>query len=46
MSLDSSKVLSSSDFGLDIRNNVDSLIRDSLGGVRHSHFGFSLNGGF
>jgi hypothetical protein len=43
---ESSKVSSSSDFGLGIRNKVNSIIRDTLGGVRHSYFGFSLNGGF
>jgi hypothetical protein len=43
---DSSKGSSSSDFGLGIRNKVNSMIRGSLGGVRHSYFGFSLNGGF
>jgi hypothetical protein len=34
------------DLGSTIRNKVDSIIRDSLGEVRHSLFGFSDNGGF
>jgi hypothetical protein len=45
---DDSKLFSSSssDLALAIRNKVDSIIRNSLGGIGHNLFGFSDNGGF
>jgi hypothetical protein len=35
-----------SDLGSDIRDKVDSIIRDTMGEVGHNLFGFSDNGGF
>jgi hypothetical protein len=37
---------SSSDLASSIRNKVNSIIRNSLGGIGHNLFGFSDNGGF
>ena len=41
-----SSASSASDLGSAIRDKVDSIIRNSLGEVKHSLFGFSDNGGF
>ncbi len=41
-----SSASSESDLGSAIRDKVDSIIRNSLGEVKHSLFGFSDNGGF